>query len=351
MKKVMAALSAAITVLSACSRGAPAEGAAPERAAEPAVRVVKTYRGEVEIPAQPQRIVLLAFFLDHFTALGQEVAGTLSVKNTYGKDLPPYLEGKTGGGISFFYFTNDPDLEAVMALEPDLIIGYRREGNEKVYDQLSRIAPTILAEHEWGNVKEALREFGGILGREDRAAELIAEYEALASGSAEKIREALGTEEEVMFLQIRPKTYRIYGQTGQSKRILYNDLGLKPLANFPANEQWLDISMEGIFSYNPGHIVIDLNMDQGARDLFAELSKSRTWNNLDAVKRGNVYVVEDFNGSTIGPIGSMDIINKLTAQIVKRESAQGWGDEACPLCGFAVPPFEVLAGLVPGKDL
>ena len=217
-------------------------------------------------------------------------------------------------------------------------IGYRREGNEKVYDQLSRIAPTILAEHEWGNVKEALAEFGGILGREDKAAEITAQYEALASSSAEKIRAAVGAEEEVMFLQIRPKTYRIYGKTGQSKRILYNDLGLKPLENFPENEQWLDISMEGIFSYNPGHIVVDLYVDQGARDLFAELSKSRTWNNLDAVKRGNVYVVEDFNGSTIGPIGSMDIINKLTAQMIKQVGVQDWGDEGCTLCGGGFPP-------------
>lgn len=57
-------------------------------------------------------------------------------------------------------------IEKVLSLEPDLII----TGNKEMYEQLSKIAPTIYIEYE-ENIPKLIKEFGIILNRENLAQE------------------------------------------------------------------------------------------------------------------------------------------------------------------------------------
>lgn len=77
-------------------------------------------QGETEVPAQPQRVVVLDTpHLDTALSLGVTPVG--SVQSSVDEGLPAYLGDRTEG-IEIVGTIEEPDLEAVPALEPDLIL-------------------------------------------------------------------------------------------------------------------------------------------------------------------------------------------------------------------------------------
>jgi iron complex transport system substrate-binding protein len=69
-----------------------------------------------------------------------------------------------------------PDLPAVEAVHPDLILG-SADRQEKLYDDLSRIAPTVMTDGGGGQWKLNLRLVGEALGRTNDAEGLLTAYD------------------------------------------------------------------------------------------------------------------------------------------------------------------------------
>ena len=83
----------------------------------------------------------------------------------------------------------EPDLEAITALKPDLILGSKFR-QEKFYDELSAIAPTVFTEKVGITWKENLLLDGKALGREQQAKDLLATYEKRAKDFGAKLGDA-----------------------------------------------------------------------------------------------------------------------------------------------------------------
>ena len=85
--------------------------------------IVTDVRGEVEIPADPQRIVDLSGNSDILSILGYSVVGTANSDAYDYTKFPTYLEDTLQGAEILGYSMQDTmDIEAVMNLDPDLII-------------------------------------------------------------------------------------------------------------------------------------------------------------------------------------------------------------------------------------
>lgn len=120
--------------LTGCS-SAPA--ASENTTAEPA-RSVTHARGTTEVPDDPQRVVVLEpVELDTAVALGITPVGAAVANNVAG--VPAYLGVD---GVEPVGTVSEPDLEAIAALKPDLILGTESR-HSKLYEQLSAIAPTV----------------------------------------------------------------------------------------------------------------------------------------------------------------------------------------------------------------
>ena len=79
--------------------------------------------------------------------------------------FPTYLEDTLQGAEILGYSMQDTmDIEAVMNLDPDLIIISTVQ--EKMYDQLSEIAPTVMIQLEALNWKEDIRTLAQVFGRD-----------------------------------------------------------------------------------------------------------------------------------------------------------------------------------------
>lgn len=146
----------------------PAEARAPER---PVAKVtVEHHWGTTEVPLEPRRIVVLDLsFLDCLYSLGVSPCG---FAGTSQPKPPQYLLALTPTGRAPIYVgeRKQPNLEVIMALEPDLILANPRR-HRLLRKQLSAIAPTVaLADDSFEEVMENLNLLGRVTGKAPRAA-------------------------------------------------------------------------------------------------------------------------------------------------------------------------------------
>ncbi|MBY4129546.1 iron-siderophore ABC transporter substrate-binding protein [Rhodococcus fascians] len=107
--------------------------------------VITDMFGDVEVPANPQRVVALGWSdAETALALGVQPVGASDWLGVGGNGLGPWVDD-TYDTDPTIVGTFDVDMESVAALAPDLILWTRSTNDKAVYDQLSDIAPTVAA--------------------------------------------------------------------------------------------------------------------------------------------------------------------------------------------------------------
>jgi iron complex transport system substrate-binding protein len=143
-----AALVAAAVVLTSCSSGSgddsSAEGGPEPTSASDAFPVtVPTAFGDVTIEEEPTRVVALGWSdAETALALGVQPVGASDWLGFGGEGVGPWAAGMYDEAPEIIE-TLEPSLEAIAALQPDLILDTRSAATRERYDSLSRIAPTI----------------------------------------------------------------------------------------------------------------------------------------------------------------------------------------------------------------
>lgn len=136
----------------------------PNAAQEAATTTYKDGLGrEVEIPTHPQRIVVLQY-LPEMLAVGVKPVGAAThlLKNFVSiKDQV--------GGIEDTGAANDPNLEKILELQPDLIIG--ADWHEEQLDKLSKIAPTVIVKWAGNDAFQHFKDTADVLGMSEQAEE------------------------------------------------------------------------------------------------------------------------------------------------------------------------------------
>lgn len=282
LKAIVATCMTAMMFVGCASNGTANEDKTTENTV-----TVTDVRGDVEIPADPQRIVDLSGNSDILSILGYDVVGTANSDAYDYTKFPSYLEETLKGAEILGYSMQDTmDVEAVMNLNPDLIVISTVQ--EKMYDALSEIAPTVMIQLEALNWKDDVRALGKVFGKEDVANEWIANYEAKAKEAGDKIKAEYGEDTTYLSFLASGGQFFIFDGAGFGD-VLYNDMGLAKPAGMP---EQTDISLpvvtyEGLAAIQSDYIFV-IATDE---DL-AQLEANSIWNNLPAVKNGNVVVLE-----------------------------------------------------------
>jgi ABC-type Fe3+-hydroxamate transport system substrate-binding protein len=125
-------------ILTACGGTAePGKTTPSDDAAFP--RTVEHAMGQTEIPQQPERVVVLdTGELDTALSLGVTPVGAVTTAVSDG--FLSYL-AEDAADVEVVGTIAEPNLEAIAALRPDLILSNRTR-HEDLYDELSQIAPT-----------------------------------------------------------------------------------------------------------------------------------------------------------------------------------------------------------------
>ncbi|RBY92145.1 iron-siderophore ABC transporter substrate-binding protein [Blastococcus sp. TBT05-19] len=195
-----AALAAAALVLTGCGAGeedtTADSGSSSGSGAFPVT--VSTAFGDVTVEEEPQRVVALGWSdAETALALGVQPVGASDWLGFGGEGVGPWAEGLYDEAPEIIE-TLEPSLEAIAALEPDLILDTRSSAEEDRYEALSAIAPTIGQPEGVGPYQttwqQQLELVGQALGETERAGELQAEVEQAFADAAAEHPEFEGTE-------------------------------------------------------------------------------------------------------------------------------------------------------------
>ena len=269
---------------------------------------VTDVRGEVEIPANPKRIVDLSGNSDILSILGYKVVGTANSEAYDYTKFPSYLEETLSGAKILGYSMQDTmDVEAVMNLNPDLIVISTVQ--EKMYDQLSEIAPTVMIQLEALNWKDDVRALGKVFGKEDVANEWIANYEAKAKDAGDKIKAKYGDDTTYLSFLASGGQFFVFDGAGFGD-VLYNDIGLAKPEGMP---EQTDISLPVVTYEGLAAIKADYIFAIATDEDLAQLEANSIWNNLPAVKNGNVVILESspYFNQGYSPIGREILVDEI----------------------------------------
>ncbi|SER26820.1 iron complex transport system substrate-binding protein [Gracilibacillus ureilyticus] len=268
---------------------------------------------EVTIPANPERVIA-SYLEDYLVALGITPVAQWSVRD--GSDVQDYLQDSLADVPTI---PSELPFEAVMEFEPDLIImdsAAMVEDNK--YEQYNKIAPTyVVGTEENNDWREELTTIGEVFGKEDQAAQVLADYEAKAEDAREQIQSAIG-DESVAALWLFADTFYIVSENLSSGDLLYNDLGLNaPEVVSEISEattaNWSEISLEKLAELEAEHIFLVNSDGEGATML-----EDPIWQNIPAVQNGNVYEFD--RGSSwlyTGPIANSQMIDDALESLVE----------------------------------
>ncbi|MDV6264246.1 iron-siderophore ABC transporter substrate-binding protein [Rhodococcoides yunnanense] len=168
--------------LTACSSDA-GDGGSSDPADAGGVVVTDMF-GEVEVPANPQRVVALGWSdAETALALGVQPVGASDWLGVGGNGLGPWVDESYDTDPTIVG-TFDVDMESVAALAPDLILWTRSTNDKAVYDDLSEIAPTVAAppgtDVAYGTTWDGQTEIvAQALGKVDEGKKLVDDTKAL----------------------------------------------------------------------------------------------------------------------------------------------------------------------------
>lgn len=269
---------------------------------------VTDVRGEVKIPANPQRIVDLSGNSDILSILGYKVIGTANSDAYDYTKFPSYLEETLSGAEILGYSMQDTiDVEAVMNLNPDLIVISTVQ--EKMYDSLSEIAPTVMIQLEALNWKDDVRALGKVFGKEEAANEWIANYEAKAKEAGDKIKAKYGENTTYLSFLASGGQFFVFDGAGFGD-VLYNDMGLAKPAGMP---EQTDISLPVVTYEGLATIQSDYIFAIATDEDLAQSQANNIWNNLPAVKNGKVVILESspYFNQGYSPIGREILVSEI----------------------------------------
>lgn len=255
---------------------------------EPATRVFIDDAGrKIEVPVDPQRIVALFGGDGGIQTLSLGVplvglatrGGELDLK---GLDLPSeWLEGVAPIGEVFEW-----DIEAIAALQPDLIIGSAFQGEvfglaPEMLSKLERIAPFV-ALTSFKPIDQVMARFGELLGVDAEVERQQAAFEARVADIRERmpVDPSQVTIASVYFF---PDEVRLNNQNVDALTQALHEIGVtfSPLVDEITETNQLFMSYERIGELNADLIFTNAGpLPSAARQLF---------NRLPAVEAGQVY--------------------------------------------------------------
>ncbi|WP_405098010.1 ABC transporter substrate-binding protein [Oceanobacillus sp. FSL H7-0719] len=285
MKKRLIPYFLLLILVSACSN---ADATKEDNTSDETV-TYQSETGPIEVPADPQRVVILSGYTGNVIHLGVNVVGV----DTWSKNNPTFAEE-----LKDVEEVSEDNLEKIMELEPDLIIALSTVNN---LDKLEKIAPTVT--YTWGKVDYLTQhiEIGKLLSKEQEAKEWVEDFKQRAGEIGEDIRAKIGEDATVSVIEAYGKELYVYGDDfARGTEILYQTLNLKMPEKVKENaleSGYYTLSAEVLPEFAGDYIVMSKYSDADT-----SYQETDTYKNIPAVKNGNVIEMQGEGASFNDPV-------------------------------------------------
>ncbi len=282
------------------NKNAAARSAESNSSASGDTRTIAHAMGETTITGTPIRVVVLTNEgTEALLALGVKPVGAVKswTGNPWYEHISADMEGVTVVGEE-----SQPNLEVIASLKPDLIIGNKLR-QEKVYEQLKAIAPTVFSETLRGEWQANFLLYANALGKSSDGEKVIADYDARTADFKSKAGDKLNRKVSVVrFMAGKTRIYLEDSFTG----IAFSKLGLtRPDNQNKYSETFaeeitkerlpeVDADMLFYFTYETG--------DGKATEMEKAMLNDPLWKSLSVVKNNNAFRVSDALWNTAGGV-------------------------------------------------
>lgn len=267
-----------------------------------AEKTIKHAMGTATLKKKPERVVVLFNGMtDIATHLGVKLVG--SVESWEEKPWYNYLRANMEG-VKNLGEETQPNVEAIIALKPDLIIGTKAR-HEKIYPQLASIAPTVITDEifDW---KANLKIAADALYKQEEGAKILSDWDKGVAEFKQKAGDKLANTEVSIVRFERDGSARFYA-TGFAGTI-FKELGLpRPKAQIVEGKAVVNITSKEQMSQLDGDYIFDITRlnanEPTVEKSMTDWTTHPLWKNLKGVKNGKYHKVDTITWNLAG--GSM----------------------------------------------
>jgi iron complex transport system substrate-binding protein len=250
----------------------------------------------VQVRSDPQRVVVLSGDqLDALCALGLQSRIVAAALPDGSSTQPSYL-GTVVHRLPGVGTRSSPDLAAIEAAKPDLILGSQAL-TPKLYSALTAIAPTVFTAAPGAAWEDNLRGVGAATGRANAAGGVIDDFTKRAhdDGAAHD-----AAHYQASIVQFTENTIQVYGAENFPASVL-TAVGVdrpaaqrftdKPYTEMGSTDA--DLAGNPDFSAADGDLVYVSFASPAAKDRAATIFDSNPWRKLSATRENRVFVVNN----------------------------------------------------------
>ncbi|MEF3307246.1 ABC transporter substrate-binding protein [Paenibacillus sp. GYB003] len=306
---ILTAVFGAGVILAGCSDNkaaepSPAGGASGAAPGTSTAYTVKHAMGETPIPKPPQRVVILTNEgTEALLALGIKPVG--AVKSWVGDPWYDHIKNEMQG-VKNVGTESQPNIEEIAALKPDLIIGNKMR-IEKVYDQLSKIAPTVYSAELRGDWKVNFKLYAEAVGKKAEGDKVLADFDKRLADFKTKAGDKL--KQKVSLVRFMPATARIY-YNDTFAGVIFKQAGIARPDKQNKDTFADDVTKERIPDME-GDILFYFTYETGdgkASKMEEDWVKDPLWNNLNVVKNKKAFKVNDTIWNTAGGVKAANLL-------------------------------------------
>lgn len=287
--------------------------------------VLKDAKGEVKLDKPAQKVVVLEWtFTEDIIALGMQPVG-----NADNENYKLYVTSETAldAGVTDVGSRDEPDLETIASLKPDLIIA-NTGGHEGIYEQLKGIAPTLIFSlyppegqgDQYTMMEETFKTIAAAVGKTAEGDKVLADLDAHYEDAKVKLAEA--GKEGLNYVLTQAYSY----QNAATMRLFTdNSLAVQTLDRIGLKNDWKPDNFE-IYGFSTSTVealpaVQDTNLMyivQKDDNIFTkELKDNSVWNGLTFVKENRTFGLDSTTWVFGGPISSKVIVDEVVNILTK----------------------------------
>ncbi|MBI0578667.1 iron-hydroxamate ABC transporter substrate-binding protein [Neobacillus cucumis] len=265
-----------VLIISACSN--PTKTTTNSDSKEKDTITYQSENGPVEVPAHPKRVIVLSSFAGNVMALGVPLVGV----DSWSK-MNPRFESK----LKNVEEVSDENLEKIIELHPDLIIGLSTMKN---VDKLKKIAPVVT--FTYGKVDYLTQhvEIGKLLNKQKEAQAWVDDFKQRAEKAGEEIRAKIGSNATVSVVENFDKQLYVFGDHwGRGTELLYQAMKLnmpEKVKKMVEKDGYYALSQEALPEYAGDYLILSKNSDTDN-----SFQETDTYKEIPAVKNNHVFEV------------------------------------------------------------
>ena len=282
--------------------------------------------GEVTLDKPAKKIVVLEWtYAEDLLALGIQPAGMADIQEYHNW---VNIDAELSDDVADVGGRQEPNLEAIGALEPDLIIGVSFRHDAMLAD-LEKIAPTVIfnpyPEDEsmdlYQEMTTTFNEIAKVVDKTDEAKKVLSDLDAKYDEAKTKIDDAnLPTKDVILTLAYtgpQAPEIRVFTPNSMASQII-EKIGLKNV-HIPDQFEVFGSStfnVEGLTKYEDANYLYSVQDTDNVYD--KQLKDNAVWKNLNFVKEDRLY---DIGGDTWlygGPLSAETMLNKIVDVMVSK---------------------------------